>query len=58
MFRIGVCVCVFCLLACCVLPLAAQQPTATTYYACINNSTGAIRIVSKTTVCKSTEPQD
>jgi hypothetical protein len=26
-----------------------------TYYACVNKSTGAVRIVSKTTVCKSTE---
>lgn len=55
MFRIGICVCVFCLLVCCVLPLAAQQPTATIYYACVNNATGALRIVSKATVCKSTE---
>jgi hypothetical protein len=29
MFRISVCVCVFLMLACCVLPLAAQQPPAT-----------------------------
>jgi hypothetical protein len=37
--------------------MAAQQgqPQVTTYYGCVNNSTGAIRIVSKTTVCKSTE---
>jgi hypothetical protein len=27
----------------------------TTYYGCVNNSTGAIRIVSKSTTCKSTE---
>jgi hypothetical protein len=26
-----------------------------TYYACVNKSTGAVRIVSKTTVCKATE---
>lgn len=37
--------------------MAAQQgqPQVTTYYGCVNNSTGAIRIVSKGTVCKSTE---
>ena len=28
MFRITVCVCAFLLLACCVLPMAAQQPAA------------------------------
>jgi hypothetical protein len=65
MVRVGVCVCVSVLLACCVLPLAAQQPAASanlalspavvTYYGCVNNTTGSIRIVSKTTVCKSTE---
>jgi hypothetical protein len=57
MFRTRVCVCVLFLLACCALPMAAQQgqPQVTTYYGCVNNSTGAIRIVSKTTVCKSTE---
>jgi hypothetical protein len=57
MFRTSVCVCVLFLLACCALPMAAQQgqPQVTTYYGCVNNSTGAIRIVSKTTVCKSTE---
>jgi hypothetical protein len=64
MFRISVCVCAFLLLACCVLPLAAQpsaasagvgSPMATTFYGCVNNSTGAIRIVSSGTVCKSTE---
>jgi hypothetical protein len=67
MFRMSVCVCVcaFFLLACCVLPMAAQPraaalasvdfPTATTFYGCVNNTTGAIRIVSSSTVCKSTE---
>ena len=57
MFRTSVCVCVFFLLACCALPLAAQegQPQVTTYYACINNSTGAIRIVSKSTESMSAE---
>jgi hypothetical protein len=45
------------LLACYAMPLAAQegQPQVTTYYGCVNNSTGAIRIVSKSTTCKSTE---
>lgn len=64
MFRISVCVVALFLLACCVLPLAAQpkaqavsvgMPMVTTYYGCVNNTTGAIRIVSKTTACKSTE---
>ena len=64
MFRISVCVCAFFLLACCVLPLAAESPAAAnaaispaavTYYGCVSNSTGDIRIVSKTTVCKATE---
>jgi hypothetical protein len=65
MFRISVCVCAFFLLACCVLPMAAQrsaasadailQPAVVTYYGCVNNTTGAIRIVSKATICKLTE---
>jgi len=65
MFRISVCVCAFFLLACCVLPMAAQQPAASgnvslppatvTYYGCVNVLSGAIRIVSKTAACKSTE---
>lgn len=57
MLRTSVCVFVLFLLACCALPMAAQQgqPQVTTYYGCVNNSTGAIRIVSKGTVCKSTE---
>jgi hypothetical protein len=65
MFRIVGCVCVFILLASSALPMAAQQPAASsasvpvptvvTYYGCVNNTTGAIRIVSKTAVCKSTE---
>jgi len=54
MFRISVCVCAFALLACCVLPLAAQ-PMATTFYGCVNNATGGIRIVTASTTCKSTE---
>src|SRR5271154_1152055 len=63
MFRISTCLSVFLLLAGCVLPVAAQQqassnelsPAVVTYYGCVNNSTGDIRIVSKSTVCKSTE---
>ena len=65
MFRISVCVCAFFLLACCVLPMAAQQPAGSgnvilapatvTYYGCVNVLSGAIRIVSKTATCKSTE---
>jgi hypothetical protein len=31
---------------------SAQTPATVTYYACVNNSTGAITIVSKTTTCK------
>jgi hypothetical protein len=68
MFRIVGCVCVFLLLASCVLPMAAQQPaaasarvvmpTVVTYYGCVNNTTGSIRIASKTTMCKSTEQQN
>jgi hypothetical protein len=63
MFRISVCVCAF-LLACCVLPVASQPkaasdnavlPAVVTYYGCVNNSTGAIRIVTAVTVCKATE---
>jgi hypothetical protein len=64
MFRISVCACSLFLIACYVLPMAAQPPAAdnaallpaaTIYYGCVNNSSGAIRIVSKTTTCKSTE---
>jgi Collagen triple helix repeat (20 copies) len=64
MFRISVGACVFFLVACCVLPMAAQPsaasdnvnlPPATTFYGCVNNSTGAIRIVTKSTTCKSSE---
>ena len=69
MFRINVCVCAFFLLACDVLPMAAQPsvqppivlanlaliPAGETYYGCVDNTTGAIRVVSKTTVCKPTD---
>ena len=65
MFRINVRVCAVFLFASCVLPLAAQRPTAASanvalppavvLYGCVNNTSGAIRIVSQSTVCKSTE---
>jgi hypothetical protein len=64
MFRISTCLSVFLLLGGCVLPVTAQQassndvdlsPAVVTYYGCVNNSTGDIRIVSNSTVCKSTE---
>jgi hypothetical protein len=32
-----------------------QPPAVVTIFSCVNNTTGAIRIVSNTTVCKSTE---
>jgi hypothetical protein len=63
MFRTSVCMCALFLIACC-LPSVAQPsaasandqlPAATIYYGCVNNTTGDIRIVSKSTVCKSTE---
>jgi hypothetical protein len=34
---------------------AIQPPAVVTIFSCVNNTTGAIRIVSNTTVCKSTE---
>jgi Collagen triple helix repeat (20 copies) len=65
MFRISTCLSMFLLLAGSILPAAAQpqsssndvdlSPTIVTYYGCVNNSSGDIRIVSKSTVCKSTE---
>src|SRR5271168_1275119 len=65
MYRNSVYVRAFCLLLCCVLAIALQPtaaasdipnvPASTIYYGCVTNSTGAIRIVSKTTTCKSTE---
>jgi Collagen triple helix repeat (20 copies) len=58
MFRISVRACAFFLLAGCAFLLAAQLPATAatvTYYACINNSTGAIRIVSQSTVCNAGE---
>jgi hypothetical protein len=34
------------------VPLTHSQATTTTYYACINNSTGAITLVGASTTCK------
>ena len=63
MFRNNVCTVL--LLAFSVLPIAAQQtapsangiqsPVAVTIFGCVNDSTGAVRIVSSNTVCKATE---
>ena len=60
MRRITVSLCLFSLLACGVLlvttqPAAAAVPAATIYYGCVTTATGAIRIVTATTTCKSTE---
>jgi Collagen triple helix repeat (20 copies) len=58
MFRIGVRECAFFLVAGCAFLVAAQLPATAatvTYYACINNSTGAVRIVSQSTVCNTGE---
>lgn len=44
------------LFACIVaLALSASPLLAVTYYGCVDNTTGAVRIVSKATVCKATE---
>jgi Collagen triple helix repeat (20 copies) len=63
MFRNNVCTVL--LLAFSVLPIAAQQeppsangiqsPAAVTIFGCVNDTTGAVRIVSSNTVCKATE---
>lgn len=58
MFRISVRACALFLVAGCAFLIAAQLPAtaaAVTYFACINNSTGAIRIVSQSTVCNTGE---
>lgn len=34
-----------------------QSPAVVTFFGCVNNTTGAIRIVSKTTVCQSSEQE-
>src|SRR5258708_19883965 len=54
MFRVRVCVCAFFVLACCVLPLAAQQPTAAS-----DNSAGSdvsSKPASSTTIGKVRAP--
>jgi len=63
MFRNNVCIVL--LLAFSVLPIAAQQaapsangiqsPAPVTIFGCVNDSTGAVRIVSSSTTCKATE---
>jgi hypothetical protein len=65
MFRGNLWMRVFLLLLFFALPLAAQQaatspsraqpPATTTIFACVNSNTGAVRIVSNNTVCKTTE---
>ena len=65
MFRINIHVCALSLITSCILPLAAQQspaasgnvklPPAVVLFGCVNNSSGAIRIVDQSTVCTSTE---
>src|ERR1700733_7458779 len=58
MFRINVRAFVFFLVAGVVFLITAQLPASAstvTYYACISNSSGAIRIVTKSTTCKSGE---
>jgi hypothetical protein len=58
MFRINVRAFVFFLVAGVVFLITAQLPASAstvTYYACISNSSGAIRIVTKSTTCKSSE---
>ena len=64
MYRIGIPACASFLLAC-VLPMSAQRSTAlvnlaltpatVTYYGCVNNSTGDLRVVDKTTTCNAGE---
>jgi hypothetical protein len=63
MSRITAYLCLFGLLGCCVLLLTtppakaatSNVPAATIYYGCVTTSTGAIRIVTATTTCKTTE---
>ena len=64
MNRISISACA-CFLLACVLPMSAQRSTAlvnlaltpatVTYYGCVNNSTGDLRVVDKTTTCNSGE---
>ena len=63
MFRIRISICAAFMLSCCIVPMAAQStasshvlpPAAVTYYGCVNNSTGAIRIVGQATTCNTGE---
>lgn len=61
MFRFTVSLCLFSLLACTALLMIAQPaaaanvPAATIYYGCVTTATGAIRIVTASTTCKTTE---
>jgi hypothetical protein len=65
MFRINVGICTFVLLASCILPALAQQPAApadpmqapqvVTFFGCVTNSSGAIRIVDSSTACHAGE---
>src|SRR5690348_15525281 len=64
MFRSKLFGCTVLLLTMSVLPAAAQQverstnaiqPPVVTIFGCVNNTTGAVRIVDSNTVCKSTE---
>lgn len=57
MFRTTVSLSLGCLLVCGAL-LATARPAAaaaTVYYGCVTNATGAIRVVTATTTCKTTE---
>jgi hypothetical protein len=64
MFRISIGVCALFLLVCSFLPAAAKPPAASAsgllppaakIYGCVNNTSGAVRIVQSFTTCKSTE---
>jgi Collagen triple helix repeat (20 copies) len=64
MFRSNICGCTVLLLILSVLPVSAQQaerstsaiqPAAVTFFGCVNNATGIVRIVNSNTVCKATE---
>jgi hypothetical protein len=63
MFRISVGICTIVLFASCVLSAVAQQSAAdsmqaqqaVTFFGCVNNSTGAVRIVDNGTACQAGE---
>ena len=64
MFRSNICGCTVLLLILSVLPVSAQQaerstsaiqPAAVTFFGCVNNATGIVRVVDSNTVCKATE---